>query len=271
VFAPGRQAVVIDLLLLALPLALGLVFGVGLVAGETEHGTQRLAWTQGISRARWYLNSLTVATVCALVVTVVELPVAHWWSGLAWVDLPGTLTLGGSRIQPDVFAASGVVPVAYTLFAVALGVLGGAVLRRVPWAAAATTVVYLALATLMVTTVRPTFAPSGFLVDGTTDSAQYAPWPDPPPWNVGYEFRTVAGVGRPASTPSPARVAAICSYLEHPLDVVSCMRKQGIEGGFITQSPSHFWRLQWPEAGLYAALAALLAGLGLVAVRRSQD
>lgn len=272
-FAPARQAVAIDLLLLVLPLALGLALGVGLVAGETERASHRLAWTQGVSRTRWYLTSLGVAVVGALVVVAVELPVAHWWAGTAWVDLPGTLTLGGSRIQPDVFAVSGVVPVAYSLCAVALGVTTGAVLRRVPLAVAATTIGYLALAVVMVTTVRSSFAPTGFLVDGTTDSAQYAPWPDPPPWNVGYEYRAIPGVRHSTSAPSPSQVVTACAragYLD-PQNVVDCMRRQGIEGGFVTQSPSHYWRLQWPEAAVYAVLAVLLAGLGLTAVRRIQD
>ena len=271
-FAPARQAVAIDLLLLVLPLALGLVLGVGLVAGETERATHRLAWTQDVSRTRWYLTSLAVALGGALVIVAAILPVAHWWAGVAWVDLPRTLTLGGDRIQPDVYPVSGVVPVAYTVFAVALGVAAGGVLRRVSWTATVTVVLYLALAVVTVTTFRGSFAPTGFLVDGTTDSAQYAPWPTPPPWNVGYEYRAIPGVVRSPTAPSPDRVYDACRpYGEHPQDLVNCMRRQGVEGGFITQAPSHYWRLQWIEAAIYSALAVLLGGLGLVAVRRSQD
>ena len=271
-FAPARQAAVIDLLLLVLPLALGLVLGVGLVAVETERGTHRLAWTQAVSRTRWYLTSLATAAAGALVVAAVVLPIAHWWAGIAWVDLPGTLTLGGGRIQPDVYPVSGVVPLAYTLFAVALGTVAGAALRRVPWGAAVTVVGYLALAVVMVGAVRSTLAPAGFLVADTTDSAQYVTWPDPPPWNVTYEYRAIPGVVRSAGAPSPDRVAAACSLLGvHPQDVVECLGRHGVEGGFVTQSPAHFWRLQWAEAALYLGLALVLAALGLVAVRRSQD
>ncbi len=271
-FAPARQAVVIVVLLWLLPLALGSVLGVGLVAGETERTTHRLTWTQHISRTRWYLTSLAVAAVGCLVVVAVVLPVAHWWAGAAWVDLPDQLTLGGDRIQPDVFPLSGVVPLAYTCFAVALGTAAGALLRRVPWATAVTVVVYLAIAAVMVTTVRASFAPTGFFMDGTTDSAQYVSWPYPPPWNVGYEYRLIPGASVPATRMPPDRVAGACAYLGiHPQDVVTCMRKQGVEGGFVTQSPAHYWRLQRAEALLYAGLAVVLAGVGLVAVRRMQD
>jgi hypothetical protein len=44
-----------------------------------------------------------------------------------------------------------------------------------------------------------------------------------------------------------------------------------VEGGFVTQSSAHYWRLQWVESALYAGLAIVLAALGLVAVRRIQD
>jgi hypothetical protein len=46
------QADVINLLLLFAPCLLGMVFGAPLVAGELEHHTNRLAWTQGISRTK---------------------------------------------------------------------------------------------------------------------------------------------------------------------------------------------------------------------------
>ena len=271
-FAPARQAVVIDLLLLVFPLALGLVLGVGLVAAETERGTHRLAWTQGVTRTRWYLTSLAVAGGGALVVVAAELPVAHWWAGVAWVDLPTAFTLGGSRIQPDVYPVSGVVPLAYTLAAVSLGGAAGALLRRVPWASAVTVIGYAVLAVVMVVTVRPSLAPAGFTVSDTTSSAQYVDWPDPPPWNTSYVYRSVPGVERPAGAPSPDRVAVACTLLGiHPQGVVHCLDRNGVQGGFVVQPPTHYWRLQWAESVLYAALAVALAGLGLVAVRRSQD
>ena len=271
-FAPARQAVVIVVLLWLLPLALGLVLGVGLVAGESERTTHRLAWTQGVPRTRWYLMSLAVAVGGALVVTAVELPVAHSWAGAAWVDLPNQLTLYGDRIQPDVFAVSGVVPFAYTCTAVALGGVSGAVLRRVPWAAAVTVVGYGLLAVVMVTIVRPTFAPTGFHPDDTTDSVQYVNWPQPPPWVIAYEVRAIPGAERAARAASPDQVAAACSvYGYDPGRQIACLNRQGVEGGFVIQPPDHYWRLQWAEALLYMGLAVVFAGAGLVAVRRMQD
>jgi len=271
-YAPAHQAVVVDLLLVLLPLVLGLVFGVGLVAGDSRTGRHRLVWTQEVSRTRWYLTSLGVAVIGALLVTVVELPVAHWWAGVAWVDLPNQVTLGGDRIQPVAFPVSGVVPLAYACFAVALGTGAGAVLRRVPWAAAVTVIAYLALSVVMVTTVRASFAPTGFFMDDTTNSAQYVNWPHPPPWVISYEFRTIPGGGRAKQVASPNHVAAACSaYGYDPGRQIACLDRLGVEGGFVTQSPAHYWRLQWAEALIYLGMAVVLAGVGLVAVRRMQD
>jgi hypothetical protein len=47
-----------------LPVLAGLFVGVPLVAGETEHGTHRLVWTQSLSRERWVWVKLGV--LCAL-------------------------------------------------------------------------------------------------------------------------------------------------------------------------------------------------------------
>lgn len=271
-FAPARQAVIIDALLWLLPLALGLVLGVGLVAGETERSTHRLTWTQGASRTRWYLTSLGVAVIGALVVVGVALAVAHWWTGNAWVDLPDQLSLGGSRIQPNLFAVSGVVPLAYTVFAVAFGGMTGALFRRVPWASAVTVAVYGLLALVMATTVRPTFTTTGFHPDDTTDSVQYVNWPQPPPWVLHYEIRAVPGAARGPRAPSPAVAAAGCSPFGYDLGrLLTCLNHRGVEGGFVTVAPDNYWRLQWPEALLYAGFAVVVSGIGLVAVRRMQD
>ena len=273
VFAPARQAAVLDLVLLALPCLLGVVFGTSLVAGEYERSTHRLAWTQQrVSRTRWYLTSWAVVAGALTVLVALELPVAHWWAGAAWIDLPQSVAPGGSRIQPNVFGLSGVVPLAYTLFALALGTTAGAVTRRVGWAAASTVVVYAAVAVVLVVGLRTTFAPATFLVNGTTDSVQYAHLPSPPPWVVGYEYRRIPGSRIPSGARSPDQVARACAvYGIDPRAVVRCMSARGVEGGFMTQPARNYWRLQWIEAGVVAGLTALLFGLGLLAVRRSQD
>src|SRR5258706_2174681 len=42
------------------PVLAGLFWGAPLVAGELEHGTHRLVWTQAVSRTRWLWTKLAL-------------------------------------------------------------------------------------------------------------------------------------------------------------------------------------------------------------------
>ncbi len=270
--SPGNQAVVINGLLLFLPCLLGLLFGAPLVAGEAERATHRLAWTQHRSRTRWFVTTWVSVALVLTAVVAAAVPLAQWWSGQVSVKVPEAVSLGGDRIQPNLFSVTGLVPVAYSLFALALGAALGAILRRTSLAVVGTIVVYSVVALVMVFAVRPALAPTGFLVDGTTDSPQYAPFPDPPPWNVAYRYRAIPGSSVRPGSPSPDAVALRCSvHAEHPDQVVRCMSAHGVEGGFVFQPPSHYWRLQMGESLLYLVGTGVLFGLGVVAVRRMRD
>jgi hypothetical protein len=97
------------------------VLGAPLVAREIEQGTNRLAWTQSITRTRWLLVKLFVGALscCALVGAMA--PLLEWWTGAVQ---------RGARIQPTSFDLSGFVDVAYVLFAFMLGAALGALIRR---------------------------------------------------------------------------------------------------------------------------------------------
>src|ERR1700691_1719586 len=56
VFSVENQATAINALLLFLPCLAGILFGAPLVAGELEQHTNRLVWTQGVSRTRWFIG-----------------------------------------------------------------------------------------------------------------------------------------------------------------------------------------------------------------------
>jgi hypothetical protein len=268
----GDENAVVDVLLLFFPCLAGILLGAPMVAGETDGSTHRLAWTQGISRGRWLLDSYAVLAGGALVLVAVVLVIAQWWSGTAWLNIPSAIALGGDRIQPDIFSVSGVVPMAYTLFAVTLGAAAGAITRRTTAAIATTVVVYVLMAGLMVALVRPELAPTSFVRSDTTDSVQYAPLPRPSPWVVTYEYRVVAAApARSRPTTDPDTIALDCSSYGQTRLLVRCLDRHGVEGGFETESPANFWKLQWNEAAIYLALTGAFGLLLFRAVRRLQD
>jgi hypothetical protein len=48
-----------------------LFFGAPLVAGEVEHGTHRLVWTQGVSRRHWAVVKVGVVSAAAVAVGII--------------------------------------------------------------------------------------------------------------------------------------------------------------------------------------------------------
>jgi hypothetical protein len=107
------------------PAVLGAFWGAPLVARELEAGTHRLVWTQSVTRRRWLATRLGLALLTAAVVMGVLALAVTWWAapldGLQ-SDTRGSLP---ARLTPVVFGMRGIVPVAYGVFAVALGVRPG--------------------------------------------------------------------------------------------------------------------------------------------------
>lgn len=90
---------------------------------ELERGTYRLAWTQSISRRRWSLVRLGFAAgIAALFVAVWAVAASDWRASL----LRGEAHSFGR----DAFELSPPVLFGYSLFAVALGLSGAVVVRR---------------------------------------------------------------------------------------------------------------------------------------------
>lgn len=138
-------------LLNLLPALAGLFIGAPLVAREIEAGTWRLAWSQGVTRRAWLnaqlLGTLLVTAVAAALFTVV----LTWW--LAPVDyVDGRFTSNG-------FDLYGVIPLAWSLLAFAVGVLAGSAVRRVIPAMAVMLAVYAAIRVPVELLLRPRYLP----------------------------------------------------------------------------------------------------------------
>ena len=273
------------ILLLLMPCLLGVLLGVPLVAAELTDHTNRLAWTQGISRTRWLTTKWLVLGLPLVVLAGGLLAVSDWWTshvdGVALGSAIGVIDsnfgfLYNSRIVPVTFSITGLVPVAYTAFAVALGCAMGTLLRRVPWATVGTVVVYGLAIFTMVTTVRPVLAPQTFVSfngsGGYPAGFQAAMAHGPAPWDLGFVARFVPGFAPPPGSRSAAAIVASCDKFSgggNPTVIINtCDVVHHVQFGEAFQLPSNYWVLQWREALIYLVATLLLLVVSWWAVRR---
>jgi hypothetical protein len=265
-----NEATAITFLLLFLPCGLGIFFGAPLVAGELEHYTNRLLWTQSISRTKWLVVKwLTLATVLVACVVLLTL-VTQWWSG--HVSRVG-LGLGNGRIQPLVFPITGPALPAYTAFAVSLGAFLGAVIRKTSWAIVGLVVAYTAVSVVMVFVIRPSLAPQRFIPAEIVASGHGIYYqPQVVDWNLGFGFRYAPSADEPAGTASADVVANRCqaedAHDQLYAPYLACLTTHHIQMGTYYQPADHYWQLQWRESALLVGAAILLFAATVWSVRR---
>jgi len=138
-------------LMLLAPVLFGIFLGAPLIARELESGTYRLAWTQSVTRTRWIATRLTLVMLMTAVLMGLLSTAVTWWQRP--LDLVNS-TLWLNFDQRDV------VPVAYAVFAIALGAFLGAIARRTLVAMATTIAGYFGVRYVVSEYVRPNlFAP----------------------------------------------------------------------------------------------------------------
>ena len=101
---------------LVLPALIGLFWGAPLITRELEAGTHRLVWNQSITRTRWLAVKLGLIGLAAVTAAGLGSLAVTWWSS--------PIDKTAARLPADgagVFAARGIVPIAYAAFAFALG------------------------------------------------------------------------------------------------------------------------------------------------------
>lgn len=234
------------ILLMFLPLLAGLFWGAPLVAREVEHGTHRLIWTQAVTRRRWALVKFGAVIGGAVIIAAGYALLASWW-------ITPIAQAGTGRFK-DLFDIHGVVPVGYTLFAVALGVFAGTVTRKVLPAMAVTLVAFVGARIAVIAFARPHFqAP---LVRKFPVVSDTMPNPTAGDWIMSYGLYDGKG----------NLVAANTGGSCHPSEADIC----GLDRFNIQtyQPGDRFWLFQYVETGIFVALAALLLYLALHNIRR---
>jgi hypothetical protein len=236
--------------LVVLPGLVGLFWGAPLVARELEHHTHRLVWTQTITRRRWITAKLALVLAGTLLLAVPLAWLVSWWLG------PLNHSTG-TRFAPGIFDLQGIVPVAYTLFALALGVAAGTILGRTLPAMAATLVGFLAVRLPVAGLARAhyrtpvTTSSPGIHLGGQQGSSDW--------------LLASTAVDRAGHHLSIQDVQTRCPQLGRAAQ--ACLRALDPHTLLTYQPASRFWLFQGIEAALYTTLAATLLGLTIWWVR----
>jgi ABC-2 family transporter protein len=235
-----------------LPVLAGVFVGAPLVARELELGTYRFAWTQGVSRRRWLLSKTALLAAGIVVAAGAVSLVVMWWRS-PFDTLEG-------RIGPSGFDLEGIVVPAYALFALALGVLAGLVLRRTVAAMTATLVAFGATRLLVSEFVRPHFmAPLHRVISATATGGTSGDWV--------LSNTLVDGGGRQIT--AGREELAVHHAQQAGIDPHTYILTLGWKRVISYQPASRFWTFQLFEAGLFAALAVALVLVSLWLVRRT--
>ncbi len=99
---------------IGVPLLFGLFVGSPLFSREYEEGTNKLVWTQGVSRRKWLTVKLLWILVFAAVYGLAISLLTSWWA-----RIPNSIDQ--SRFFAGQFDTQGIMPLAYTIFFTSLG------------------------------------------------------------------------------------------------------------------------------------------------------
>jgi hypothetical protein len=278
----------LNLLVLAAPALLGAFWGAPLVARELESRTSVLAWTQSVSRSRWFLVKVAVTGAAGAIATGLLSLMVTWWAS------PHDRLVNAPY---SVFDQRNIVPAAYALFAVALGVVLGAVIRRTLPAMAATLAAFAVILFGFGSWIRPrilsvSHSTGVFILPGPNSIFPTPPGVGPRDWI--FSESVVSSMGRVVGTydlgagqidglstapheSASFNVVAKCAssspsagrslVSQSPAAVQQCVDRFHLHT-IVTYLPSsHYWALQWSEAAVFVAGAVALIAVGLWWIR----
>ena len=235
----------------AVPLLMGVFWGVTSIGREIDSGTHLMVWMQRVRQRDWLRGKVVLLLVAALVWGIAISALVTWWSGTF-------NSLDGNRFDPGKFDVQGLVPVAYALFGVGLGLAAGAVIRRVLPALAVTVVGFLAIRLVVATYVRPYFMTAKHTL--STLSGSTLPSGS---WILSSQI-VVDG----KSISSPSQLPSACFHTASRSASNACLLNHGIDAATKYQPASRYWTFQWIETSIFLTLAALSVTVAVVAVRR---
>jgi len=240
--------------LIALPALVGIFWGAPLVARELETGTERLVWTQGVTRGRWILVKLGLVGLASIAAGGLLSLMLTWWSSPF------------DRVNmyqfTSVFDQRDIVPIGYAAFAFALGVTAGVVIRRTLPAMATALVAFVAVRLVFTHWVRPHLitplrvvtalhVTSGMSYNETNNGPLTLIGAKPGAWV--YSAQVVNKAGHLVSG----------SFLDHG----ACLQSRAapacigqLREALVYQPASRYWAFQWYEMAIFLGLALVLGG-----------
>jgi hypothetical protein len=232
------------------PALIGAFAGAPLLARELENGTYRFAWTQGLSRERQ-----AIAKLALLGVTLAVL-VGAFGALFSWFFQPFLWTEQMNQLSDGVFDNSGIVFPAFALVSFAIGAYLGMLFRRVIPALAATLGVYLAVR-LAAWGVRKYYPVA--VVTGNSKIFSQFETPSVP----GYPWILSTWVTGPGGQPASQSTAN---------QIINAPPGASVPPGYTEWNRwiplSHYWPMQFIEAGWLLALAIVLFAATVSLVRR---
>ncbi len=262
------------------PVLFGVLVGAPLVAHEFEARTSDFAWAQSITRTHWLAVKVGWVLLAAAVWGGAIATLVTWWSG------PRNAAFANA-FQVNYFDQQGLVPVAYSVFATALGIAAGAVLRRTLPAIAIVIGGFIGMRLWISQDLRMHFmtpvttyysvtgnfnptAGSAILNSGLVDKAGQVVT------GSSGNVMTVMIDGAPSTSLPAACQQLIPASANGPNGpsgatlnaVYGCLQKAGYRQFISYQPISRYWAFQGIETGIYLAVAAGLIAITFYAVRR---
>jgi hypothetical protein len=238
------------------PLLFGLFWAAPLVAKEYEEGTQNLVWTQGVNRRHWLSTNVVWIFVAAAVWAGALTILVSWWR------FPEN-ALSGSF---NAFDIQGIVPVAYAVFAVALGLAVGSMFRRVLPAIATTLGAFVAVRIVTAVYIRPHFMAA---ISKSLPLAFGGSGAPPGAWILsgglvgpnGHYYGDGISLDQ---VPATCRVGAFGGKGV----TQRCLASHGWHQQITFQPSSRFWSFQGIEAAIFVVLAMVLVAFAYRMVLR---
>ncbi|MGW4291803.1 ABC transporter permease subunit [Micromonospora chersina] len=261
-----------------IPGLLGMFWGAPLVARELEAGTQRLVWSQSVTRRHWLAVKLALVGLASMVVAGAASLLLTW--AASPVD-----QVADNRFSTILFGARNIAPIAYAAFAFVLGTIIGLLVRRTVPAMALTILAFVVFQFLVPNVIRPHFLPAEHLTKPMTVQAI----------NQARSLGSITGapVVKGLTVPDAwvTDVSELLTKTGEPLDegifnecftnapetgtaegpygdTAVCLAKHDVHVEIAYQPTSRYWSFQWLESAFYLVLAGLLAGFGFWRLQR---